>query len=481
MKEKQLKTPSRVNKIITSILAGLMLFAGAASAQTADLPSPGVTPGSPFFFFDRFFEGLGGIFAFGQAAKARRAVAIAEERLSEARALLAIGDEGAEEAIELYEEKLAEAAERAQNAKNADALARVTEATSKHFAVLEDVIERVPEQAKAAVQRALESSKQGQVSALQALKGEDPSRALDAGLAAMKAHTQRAKANAERGRPNNAEQAADDFQRVLAAVSDAPRGRGALEIKISEGLTEIVDRLDEATDLTEDMPASLREALAQAREATIDAHLTSLRELAREDPAKAVEIFADAAEGRLNAAKKDAEERNGEATEKSLEEYNKYAEFGQQISSMAQGIRTGDVTVEDLVKKATSLHLRVLEDVRQKLPSNARQEFQRALDSARKVQELRPAIPPQSRQQAPTQPGARQQISLPPKTGEPVAQTGCCMSNVCSVANGAQQCRNSGGIVDDSCTINNIGSRCGSAAGEVERPTPGVPQQVPGR
>jgi hypothetical protein len=128
----------------------------------------------------------------------------------------------------------------------------------------------------------------------------------------------------------------------------------------------------------------------------------------------------------LNAARRDAEERNGEATEESLEDYNKYAEFGQRISSMAEGIRTDETTVEDLVKEATSRHLQVLEDVRQKLPPQAQQEFQRAQEAARKVQELRPAIPtptrpspvePQLRQptpQQPTQPEIQQRQPIQP-------------------------------------------------------------------
>jgi len=398
-----------------------MLFSGVAMAQTADLPSPGITPGSPFFFLDRFFEGLGGIFTFGQAAKARRAVAIAEERLSEARTLAARDDENAQRAVELYEEKVVEATERAQNAQNADALVRVTEATSKHFAVLEDVIARVPEQAKASVQRALESSKQGQVSALQALKGEDPSRAVDAGLAAIKAHAERAKVNAGRGRPEDAQIAANDFQRVLAAVSDAPRGNAVLAAKFSEELTGVVGGLDEAKDAALNIPAPVKEKINQVKGLAIDAQLASLRELVIEDPTKAVEIFANAAEGRLNAARQDAERRNGSATEESLEDYNKYAEFGSQISSMAEGIRTGETTVEDLVKRATSHHIQVLEDVRQKLSPQAKQEFQRALDNSRRVQDQRPAIPTPTRpatqqQRQPTQPVVPQQQPSIPQT-----------------------------------------------------------------
>ena len=147
-----------MKKTTIVILVGLMLFSGVALAQSEDLPSPGMNPGSPFFFMERFFEGFGGLFTFGQAAKAERAVMIAEKRLSEARALAEQGGEHLERALELYESKMAEAAEWAENSKNMDVLNKVSEATSRHFAVLTEVAGRVPEQAREAVLQALEAS-----------------------------------------------------------------------------------------------------------------------------------------------------------------------------------------------------------------------------------------------------------------------------------------------------------------------------------
>jgi hypothetical protein len=407
--------------MIIVLIAALFLGGGGGVVMAAQNDLPGDALYGVKLASERVVDAM----TVGQAAKARRTVAIAEERLREARTLAARGDENVQRAVELYEEKIAEAAERAENARNADALARVTEATSKHFAVLEDVIAQVPEQAKAAVQRALESSRQGQVSALQALKGEDPSRAVEAGLAAIKAHTERSEVNAGRGRPEDAERAANDFQAVLAVVSDVVRGRPDLAAKFSEELTDVVEELDEAKDATPNIPAPVKEKISQAKGSAIDAQLASLREFVREDPEKAVDIFAKAAEARLNAVKEDTEEGNGADTEESLEDYEKYAQFGQEISTMAQGIRTGETTVEDLVKRATSHHLQVLEDARQKLPPEAQQEFQRAQDAARKVQELRPEIPapgePGVQPPQPTQPGAPQ-APVEPRTPPEVEQ-----------------------------------------------------------
>lgn len=396
-----------MSKTISSILVGLVLLGGAASAQTVDLPSPGIASGSPFFFIERLFENIGTFFTFGDANKARRLIALAEERLAEAKALTERGDsDNAERSSELYEEQFSEAQERAERSRNADALATVTEATSKHFAVLEEVIERVPEQAKDSVRRALENSRQGQVAALQALSGVNPDRAVEAGASAAKELASQARAHAEARRAEALEQKLQHFEGVLSSFANAPQGRIDVAIKFSERMTEIVNELDEAKKEADEAGIGKGEAerLQSVKGKVINRQLTSLQEVARNNPAKAIEIYGQAAKDRLTAAKQNAEKRNETATEENLKDYNKYTEFGQQISTMAEEIRTGETIIEDLVKKATSQHLQVLEEVRQKLPPRAQQEFQRALDNSRRVQEQRPAIPVQPQRPPRVQP-----------------------------------------------------------------------------
>jgi hypothetical protein len=294
-------------KIIVVAIFGVFMFSGVAYAQTSDLPDPGTLPGSPFYFVKGFFEGVGTFFTFGNSAKAERYLALAEKRLVEAEALAEQDDERAQATIARYEEQYAKAKERAERTGNIDLEAQVTDATTKHLAVLDGVLERVPEQAK--------------------------------------------------------------------------------------------------------------ESIRSAKERSIAGQLEVLRGIAGRDPEAAVDIFARAAEGRLNAINVRAgrgsdDEDEAEDAEEALGEYEKYAQFGQEISTIAEGIRTGETTVEDLVKKATSHHLQVLEDVRQKLPPQAQQRFQRAVDSAKEVQELRPAIPAQQQQEQGQQ-GTQQQRPVP--------------------------------------------------------------------
>ena len=84
--------------LVIGALAMVMPFAVSAQTTTPGattptpttltLPDPGLVPGDFFYFFDRWSEGLGNIFAFGTESKARRALEHAQERASEVHAVL---------------------------------------------------------------------------------------------------------------------------------------------------------------------------------------------------------------------------------------------------------------------------------------------------------------------------------------------------------------------------------------------------------
>jgi hypothetical protein len=58
--------------------------------------------------------------------------------------------------------------------------------------------------------------------------------------------------------------------------------------------------------------------------------------------------------------------------------------FGEEISNIAQGLKTGDSTVDELVEKATSIHLQVLEEVYGKVPQAAEDAILRAMENSMK-------------------------------------------------------------------------------------------------
>lgn len=275
---------------IITLVAATIVFAGTVFSQENDLPSAGLTPASPFFFIERFFEDVGTFFTFGNSAKAGRYLYLSEKRLAEAKVLAERGDERAQVAIALYERQYESARERASRTEDFDLEAQVTDATTKHLSVLDDVYERVPEQAKASIQAAKERSVAGQIEAFRGLVQRDP-------------------------------------------------------------------------------------------EVTVD-------------------IFARAAEGRLMAVQMRVGrgDEESEELEKVLAEFERYAEFGSEISSLAEGIQTGETNVEQLVERATSRYRDVLRDVQDRAPAGARQSIERALESADRLEGQRPTIPPPARQ-----------------------------------------------------------------------------------
>lgn len=160
------------------IFLALVSFTGIVLAQTTELPDPGILPDNPFYFLKSFFEEMGTFFTIGELAKTERFLNLAEKRLAEAKALAEKGkSEVAERTMNRYREQLGWALTKAEQARmkglNTDEiLTKVSEATLRHQSVLIDVYERVSEQAKPAIERAMENSMRGHEEALKAISGE---------------------------------------------------------------------------------------------------------------------------------------------------------------------------------------------------------------------------------------------------------------------------------------------------------------------
>ena len=253
--------------LLICILVISLLFSGTAYAQEEELPDPGITPDSPFYFFDNWGKNIGLFFAFGPEAKAQKALEYAEERLAEARAMAVRNKiREMEQAANSYDEFLAIVAERTEEARQRGASGNISEkvalATQKHLDVLDRVKETVPKQAE--------------------------------------------------------------------------------------------------------------ETIARAREASINGQQNALRVLARERLERATEINLATIENRLNRVRATASDNNTEEVEEALGDIDRLFRFGEEISEIARGLGKDTTTVEDLVLKATSVHLEVLAEVHEKVPEQAR-------------------------------------------------------------------------------------------------------------
>ena len=164
---------------ILPIVISLLLFGGIVLAESPELPDPGLTPDSPFYFLERIAEEIGNFFTFGDLKKAERYTTLAAERLAEAKAVAEKGkSELVEKTLERYEMQLQNSIIRAKKAQNKgenaeEVMTRVGLATQKHLEVLAEVYEKVPEQAKPAIENAMEVSLKGHEKAVETLKEQN--------------------------------------------------------------------------------------------------------------------------------------------------------------------------------------------------------------------------------------------------------------------------------------------------------------------
>ncbi len=169
------------HKKITVLIVLLLMFTFGANvlAQGSELPKAGLTPDSPFYFLEKISEDIRTFFTFGDLKKAERYAALAAERLAEAKAVVEKGKpELAEKTMVRYEKQLNNSIARAKKAilkaksveKALEVMTKVGKATSKHLEVLAEVYEKVPEQAKPAIEKAMKASLKGHEKAVAVLK-----------------------------------------------------------------------------------------------------------------------------------------------------------------------------------------------------------------------------------------------------------------------------------------------------------------------
>lgn len=188
-----------MRKLIFILTLSLALGAGVAKAQTPDssdmgiestvptedvtelvddLPKPGFLPGNPLYFMQNIGEGLSGLFSFGNVKKVKREIRMAERRVAEAKVL--VENERydlAESTIRRYRRIMDNVEDRVnemkEDGKDVDGVAKqLAESTLKHQGVFAEIYNRVPDEAKAGVMRAMEASRRGHEMAVSSVSDE---------------------------------------------------------------------------------------------------------------------------------------------------------------------------------------------------------------------------------------------------------------------------------------------------------------------
>lgn len=140
--------------------------AGSAEIEYT-LPYPGILPGHPLYFLKMARDRVLGWFITDPLKKAEYNLLMADKRLNSGLFLLEKGQTTlAESTFSKGEKYLEKALDEAQKAKAAGhdttaLMSRLSLATLKHQEVLSEVLEKVPEPAKAGIREALEKSQKG--------------------------------------------------------------------------------------------------------------------------------------------------------------------------------------------------------------------------------------------------------------------------------------------------------------------------------
>jgi hypothetical protein len=276
--------------LISCFLTTSLLFSGTAYAQDEELPDPGITPDSPFYFFDTLGKNIGLFFTFGPEAKARKALQYAEERLAEAQ-VMADKNRVREmtRAANDFDGFMTMVNERAEEARHQGASVNITEtvalATSKHLSVLEKLKEQVPEQAREAIIHAKTKTLDGQKNALRVLAKVKPERAFEINSAAIESRLERARVKATENVTAEVEEALEDAAELMEIeeeISEIAQSQGTDNATIAQRIAHATsNRIEVLTGVYEKVPEPAKAAIARAMDNSVRKYDRAIEKLSQ--------------------------------------------------------------------------------------------------------------------------------------------------------------------------------------------------------
>lgn len=175
---------------------------------------------------------------------------------------------------------------------------------------------------------------------------------------------------------------------MMERASDVGPATGNITALVAEATSRHLSVLDEVWDM---VPNEAKGAIVYARNVSEMGYFRALVAVAKNNTVRAAEMNLAAMEGRLNRIR--ARVQNAEAVQIALQQFEDMAEFGEEISRIAQEIDLNMSEVEELIAEATGRHLEVLADVWERVPEQAKPGIERAMANLmirhqKRVQEL---------------------------------------------------------------------------------------------
>ena len=179
--------------------------------------------------------------------------------------------------------------------------------------------------------------------------------------------------------------AAGEYEQFMATVNE--RMQAAVQKNASSNVSEKValsvqKHLAVIDKVSDKAPEQGKEALDRVRERSLNEQQNALRALARTRVERAAEINLDGVQQRLQRALEKASDNATDEMEDAIEDAEKLRRWGEEISEIARGLGDNTTTVDELVAKATSVHLEVLARVHEKAPEPAREAIENAMANA---------------------------------------------------------------------------------------------------
>lgn len=165
----------KIQKVLALTLI-LFLFASVSLAQAKDTVDPGLTPDHPLYFLKTIFEKVKLFLTFDLKEKAKLLGKLVETKLAEAQVMLEKGKaEEAEKALDAYSDYMRTMSDVVGEAVNEgkdmeEVIKRVEKAHERHIEVLSELQEKVADEAKEAIEHALEVSQHGKEVSLEQLE-----------------------------------------------------------------------------------------------------------------------------------------------------------------------------------------------------------------------------------------------------------------------------------------------------------------------
>jgi|GEM_PF-5453276 len=192
----------------------------------------------------------------------------------------------------------------------------------------------------------------------------------------------------ERERLQNLEQAVEEYEhvleRALAWMEQACSGEQVAENVTAQVAEATATHLYVLDKLYDRVPETARAAIAHAREMSENGQQKALLDLAWHNRVRAVEMNLAALEGKLNRIqlRVKASSVNVQELKDALGEFEDTATFARVIYPIAEEEGLNLTAVAGLVTQATSTHLKILAELYDTVPEEAKEAVQNAMEQS---------------------------------------------------------------------------------------------------